>query len=881
MSRLPEPLERLVVETLARSGLDEATKAEVGADLRDHFREGLEDGRTVEELADRFGDPTLVAPMLRRNPGPPRSVARHGRPDGLLATLRADLRHAVRGLGRAPTFVLATTVVLALGVGANAVVFTVLSELLLRPLPVEAPEELVDVWADIEGGNSFSGISWPDFEVYRSENDVLQELAAFSGARLQLGDDGPVVIASFTTPGYLEMLGLRPALGTLSFDPEAPFGAAPVAVLSYRAWQQSYGGDPGIVGTSIRLNDGSARVIGVGPPGFTGHFIGFPTELWLPLASAPELIGFDPEDPADQRLELIGRRRAGVSVDAVGAALTVIAQQLEGTRPESNRGHGVGVTRTTGLDHSMHAGVTAFVGILTALSLLVLVVACMNVGSMLLVRGMAREREVAVRIALGAGRSRLVRMVLSETTLLALLGAVAGVTAAYWLNGILGDAIRRNAPGLGLDLAFDWRVFSLTALAALAAIAVTAVAPTVYILAKSPAGVLRSRGGKGSGGRMRSMLVVGQVAVSVVLVLATGLFVRAVAEGEGLDPGFDADQVAFVPLDFGEAGLDVDTRRELLRRVQTIPGVQAASLASGPPIGVGRSPLEIDLPGVPPPPGFDRHVVDHRRVLAGYVGASGLSLLSGRDFEPADNEDGTRVAVVNEAFRARYLQGREAIGATFGVDGEPVAIVGVVADARFVVQDPEPDPLLLLADGVGPTASGVVVLRGADPRSLDAAVSDAVGFLSLERDRVRLTTAREVLDDALLPQRMAVRIVGGMGLAALLLATVGLYGLIQFNVSRDTRELGIRLALGGRPTDLARVVLSKGFTFVLLGTALGVAGALLFMPALGSFLGPVSPRDPATYVVVSLCFAAASALASWLPARRALRIEPTVALREE
>ena len=524
-------------------------------------------------------------------------------------------------------------------------------------------------------------------------------------------------------------------------------------------------------------------MIGVGPEGFAGHFIGFPMHLWLPLTAAqPFLPGFYPDDRTQQPLEMIGRLRAGVSPGAAAEALNVIAADIERAYPENKPGPPSRRDADTGLDHSLQAGVTAFVLILTAISALVLVIACLNVGSVLLVRAMSRDRELAVRIALGAGRTRLLRQILTESTLLALLGATAGVLVALRLNGVLAETLRREATGLGLDLSIDWRVLPLTATAALVASVVATLAPALHVLRRNPAGVLRSRGGPPAGGtRLRSGLVVGQVATSVALMIATGLFVRALAEGGRADPGFDADRIATfsLALPMEDASRHSQMERDLLQSLLELRGVEAASVGSTRPIGVARSPLNIDVPGVLPPPDADRHVLDSRAAGARYLETVGIPVVAGRDFTEADDRAGARVAVVSEAFRDRFWPGHDVVGRTFTAGAETVTVVGIAADTRYIVQDETPDPLVYLSRAGGASAGLQVVIRGPDPIGLANEVERIVTEIVPGHRRVQLRTPREILDAALLPQRMGALIVGAMGFIALFLAAVGLYGLMR------------------------------------------------------------------------------------------------------
>ena len=580
---------------------------------------------------------------------------------------------------------------------------------------------------------------------------------------------------------------------------------------------------------------------------------------------------------------MLGRLRPGVSASVARSALNALAEGIERQYPDLNRGHRLGLTPTTGLDHSLQAGVTAFVLVLTTVSILVLMIACLNVGSVLLVRAMSRDRELALRIALGAGRPRLVRQLVTEATVLVTLGTAVGVAVALRLNSALADTLEVVASGLGLDLRVDWRVLGLTAMVALLAAVLASIAPALHLFRQDPANALRARGGPSRhSARLRSSLVVGQVAVSVVLVVATGLFVRALVAGGKLDPGFAVDEVATFVLSLPE---EFDPRaraaleRDVLATIRSTPGVVAVTIAGAPPIGVARSPRSIDVPGVLPPPDSDRHAIDVRLAGARYLETVGVALISGRDLNEADDLEEPKVAIVSAAFAGRFWPQGDALGRTFTVGRDEVQVVGVAADARFIVQDESPDPLVYLSRGGEVGARTVVTVRADMPLALTSAIGEVVRAAIPGHRRVQLGTGRQVLDSALLPQRLGSIIIGAMGIAALFLAAVGLYGLVQFTVARDTHELGVRLALGGSRRDLLMVVLRKGFTLVAVGTGVGVGIALFLAPGLEGFLAGVSPADPVTYLAVIGCFAGVALIASWVPARRALKIEATEALR--
>lgn len=887
--KLPDAIRTAINEVIARAGLEPTAAHQVRRDLEEYFVEGLEAGRTPAELLDRFGSLDAAARQLATGPAPSGEVTRSRGLAGFVASTLSDLRFGARALIRNPGLTVTATIVLALGIGATTVVVAVVNEILLRPLPVTEPSELVDVWADIEGGNSFAGFSYPDFVDYRDGNTVLRTLAAFSGTQLDVGEPGSTApaVVQLVSPEYFPMLGLQPQLGRMTFDPDGSFGEAPTVVLSDAFWRSSFGADPGVVGQTVQLEGAAATIIGVGPAGFSGHFIGFPSDLWIPISAAPAIIqGFDPTDRSQKRFEMIGRREAGVAPAAVESALRVLANELATRHPETNRGHGLGVTPTTGLDHSLRGITLVFLAILSVVSGLVLVIACLNVGSLILVRTMSRDREMAVRLAIGAGTRRLVRQIATESVLLVALGAAAGTAVAWQLTSLLSDTVARVGSGLGLDLSMDWRVLGLTGVVALLAGLCASAAPAFYLLGKQPAAALRARGGGERGGtRLRSTLVVGQVTASVVLLVTTGLFVRALAAGASVDPGYAADEVATFGVSLGGGAMDPASgealKAQIVESVAQLPEVRGVTTSNLGIPSVARTPMPIEVAGVQPPPGQDRLVSDHRVVGANFFEIMGTRLLAGRDFTEADARDGPRVAVVSEEFARRYWSDLDVVGRSFTAGGEIVRVVGIAPDVRYVVQDPSPDPLIYLSAAGRPTSQLQVTVRAASPLELSEELQSIVGAAIPGHSSLRYRSARQNLDEALFPQRMGALVIGAMGITALLLAMVGLYGLIQYTVSRDQHELGVRLALGGRRADLVRVVVRRGLGLVGAGVGLGVVLAVLVTPGLTPFLSGIGARDPQTYIAVIGGFGAAALLASLVPALRASRIQPIEALRGE
>ena len=517
---------------------------------------------------------------------------------------------------------------------------------------------------------------------------------------------------------------------------------------------------------------------------------------------------------------------------------------------------------------------------------MILAIACLNVGSILLVRAMGREREIVVRLALGARASRLVRQLLVEALLLTGLGAAGAVFIARALSTALSDFISSFQVGVGLDLKLDWRVFLFTAVASLAASVLASLAPALHVLKKDPAGALRARGLSASAGRLRAALVVGQVSMSVVLVIVSGLFVRSLVDGLTADPGFDADEIAGFALSFDDTAVSMSEglvlQRSLLSELAAAsPEILSVTLATSAPAGVARSPGALRVPGQDPPPGQDVFTVDVKHVGSSYFETVGISVLRGRNFTEEDDWRTAPVVAINEAFANRFWPREDPIGKMVELEEVTSRVVAVVEDTRYLLQDDTPDPLIYSSMEGRYFAQVQVWYRTiGQPDGLRATVQSTVSGVVPDQV-IEPRTARDLLSRALLPQRLGVAVIGGMGLLALILATVGLYGLVQYSVTRERRELGIRMALGCAANHVLVHVLQKGFVMVGIGTALGVAASFALAPLLRAVLIGTTPADPLIYSIVVVSFGIVALVASFAPARRAIRIDPAETLRIE
>lgn len=822
--------------------------------------------------------------------------------------LRQDLTYALRGLGKSPGFTAVAIVTLALGIGVNSSIFSLVNAVLLKPLPVERPSELVDVYGHNVNDTSHGTSSYPDFADFREQSETLSDLMGYSNffANLSIDGSSELVVGEIVTESYFSLLGVRPAIGR-GFSPEeyAAAGAFPVAVLSHPFWQTRFGADPGILGRTFRMNGIVYTVVGVAPEGFGGMFPAVSAQMWIPTAMVEEVEPLGNQrgsgrSPGATRLErrsqrwlwMKGRMEPGVEVEQVQAELAGIAARLAEQYPESNELERITVLATNDVSINPDFDKTVMpVGmVLLGAVGLVLLVACANLANMMLARASSRRRELAIRLAMGASRARLIRQLLTESMVLALAGGLAALGVAASLTGVLGRLQPPLPIEIGLDVSPDWRVLIFTLAAAVATGLVFGMVPALrasrpdLVPALKDAGETDARAGRRV--ELRDGLVVVQVAVSLVLLVSGALLVRSLGAAGRVNVGYDMDRVAYLGLamemngyDAQRAGVFYETGRV---RLQSLPQVEAVGLTSRVPLSLNNNGFGIFIDGHQTA-GDDRpYIMDGARVDEGYFDALDLTILSGRGIEPADREEARRVAVVTQTMASRYWPGEDAVGREFRTswEGTPYQIVGIVEDYKVDTPGEAPKPYIHLPlprEGVyanylvrtnTPAETVVPILEG-ELRALD-------------RDLVFLETGteRRLAEVRLFPIRAGAWLIGAFGALALLLAAVGLYGVIGYSVSRRVREIGIRKALGAETNRVVRLVLSQGLVLVGVGGLLGVVLAALGARVLSSMLY-VGSFDPISFGIAFGVLVVVAALANWIPARRASRVDPMVALRAE
>lgn len=813
-----------------------------------------------------------------------------------LETLLRDLRYGLRRLTKSPGTTFLAVLSLALGIGINTAIFSFINFALLRPLPVEDPGELVRIYTTTSDF-AYGAHSHPGFRDLQEGTPALGDVVAerFTELSIAAGDEQPIRVWGMLVSGnYFQALGLTPAAGRLLRpEDDVAAGSGPLAVLAHDTWQRRFGGDPGVVGETLRVNGHPFTVVGVAPRGFQGTTVGVAPEVWLPVTMQPQAI------PGSQRLEDRGRRwltvvarlAEGTSLSQARSALEARAARLAERFPETDEGLGFNVVPLAqdNLPFQFRDRAELLLGLLMGVAGLVLLIACANLANLLLARAAARRTEISVRLAVGAGRSNLIRQLLTESVVLALLAGAAGLLLALWAVRILaGIELPGNLP-VDTAVPLDLRVLGFTLLVSVLAGILFGLAPALHASRTDLVQSLKREEPVRRGGRLplRSLLVIGQVAVCVVLLVAAGLFVRSIRASLDVDPGFETDHVLVGSLDLGLAGYDEERGRsfyrQLIERLESQPGIEAASLADAIPLEVGgQQQIRMEVPGYVPPADAGEPVIDFNVAAPGYFETLGIPLRRGRDFSLQDGEE-PWVTVVNETLAERFWPGEDPLGRRMMVAGSiPVEVIGVVEDHRVASLGQAPEPFLYLSALQHYQSSLALHVRTAgDPLSTLPVVRREVRDLDANLPLSDVTTLRRHVRRSLLPLRVAAWMLGGFGVLALILASVGIYGLMTYSVRRRTRELGIRMAIGAGRSDVLGLVLKRGVLLVGLGAVIGLVLAALSTRFLSGLLIGVDSDDPVTFVVVTVLFLAIGSLATFVPAVRASRTEPMTILRQE
>ncbi len=825
-----------------------------------------------------------------------------------MKTIWQDLRYGVRMLLKNRGVTLIAVLSLALGIGANTSVFSIVNGLLFRPLRgVEAPAQLAALYTSDYSGPLYGASSYPDYLEFRDRTNAFDGLLAHTIRPMSLSEGGGEaerVLSAVVTGNYFEVLGVRALAGrTFTRGEDETPAAPPVAVISHNLWQRRFGSDPALVGKTLVLSGQLFTVVGITPPDFTGTIIGIAPDLFVPVNMHARALGEARglEERGNRSLFVMGRLKPGVGLDQAQANLDVLASNLKEAYREqwtNLRGEGRRVTllpeSASRVPPQISTPVFGVVGLLTGVVVFVLLIACANVANLLLARAAARRKEIGIRIALGASRKRLVQQLLTESVLLALVGGAAGLLASLWAIDLLVSYAPTTAPvPLALDFAPDLRVLAFAFGLSILTGVLFGLAPALQATQSNVLPALKDESlAAGRAPRrfgLRNLLVAAQVASSLVLLIGAGLFLRSLQNAQSIDPGFRTDNVLVMTPEIKIQGYDEtkarDFYRRLLERTEGLPGVRSATLAEVLPLSFNSQRSGIYVEGYERRPGEEMEV-DVNRVGTRYFETMGIDLILGRDFTPGDREGAPGVVIVNESFARRFYRGdQNPLGKRISVSGREgplMEIVGVARDTKYNTLGEAPLPYFYLPHGQHPsTEMSLLANTYADPRALLGAVRGEIRALDRDLPVSNAQTLNENLGGALLLPRLGAALLGVFGLLALLLASVGLFGVMSYSVSRRTREIGIRLALGAQTSDVLKLVLVESLGLVLSGVVLGLIIAFAITRVLASLLYGVSPVDPVTFAGVVTLLVAVAMLASYIPARRASKVDPMVALRYE
>lgn len=814
-------------------------------------------------------------------------------------TLIKDIRYAIRGLVKRPGFVAVAVITLALGIGANTAIFSLVNTVLLRSLPVDRPGEIVSV--AVRGkDDSMSAFSYPNYRDFRDRNDVLSGLLVYRFVPLSLSRGGANErIWGYEVSGnYFDVLNVKAIQGR-TFLPEEDKTklSHPVIVLSYDCWQRRFGGDAGMVGKDVLLNNHQFRVIGIAPEGFKGTEFVYSPEIWLPASmmgwAEPGADWIDERDT--KNFFAIGRLKPGVSTRQAEASLNLLGQQLAKEYPDTNEGQSIRIDAPGFILPDLRGAVVSFTWVMMAAVGLVLLVTCTNLAGLMLARATDRRKEIAIRLAMGANRLRLIRQLLTESILLSIVGGAAGLLLALWIVKVLLALKPPIDFPLALDVGIDWRVLLFSLGVSVAAGAVFGLAPALQSTRPSLLRALKDTAAQGGAvkTRLRSVLVVAQISISLVVLIAAGLVVRTLQQLQTMNPGFDPQNALTMSFDLGLQGYD-EARgqqfyKQLTERVQSLPGVESAAVSNYIPLSLNFNSRNTFIEGKPAERGENVPLAMNASAGPGYFKTMATPLVQGREFTEQDQRKSEAVAVVNETFVRRLLpelqSTAEAVGKRFSfkdATGPFIRIVGVAKDGKYfnIAEDPRAFVWTPLSQDYQSNGLLVARTRG-NPEALVAAVRGQVQSLDANLPLFDVKTLTEHMKFALFPAKVAATVLGGFGLVALLLSAIGVYGITSYAVAQRTHEIGVRLALGAQLRDVLRLVLSQGLKLTLIGAALGLFGAYLATRAITSVLYGVSATDPITFGFVSLLLIGVALVACYVPARRATKVEPLTALRNE
>jgi macrolide transport system ATP-binding/permease protein len=868
----------------AERGFDEERRFHIDERTDEYVRSGMNQEEARRMALRRFGNATLVTEQTQDV-------------DTLrwIHDLGRDTRYAFRMLRRSPGFSLLAILCLTLGIGANAAVFSWIEGILLRPYPLVADQDrLFAVTGTNRGAPGNQDVSWPDWLDLQRNSTLVEAFIGekITGATLSIGDRAERASGSMVSANYFDAIGVRPILGR-GFEPGEDSGrnAHPVTVISYQMWRDRFHGDPTIIGRTQTLAGLPHTIVGVTPKGFYGTFVGYAFQFWVPASMQSQFDAgvYKLEDRGAQWIEGYVRLKPGVTIEQAQAEMSAIAARLEADYPETNRGRGVRLFPLWQTPFNNAGALLPTLGIALVVVLSVLLIACANVGNLLLVRAFARQQEMTIRLSVGAGRSRLVKQLMTEGLMLSAIAAAGGLVVANWLR----DALALLTPPRGgvllrLPGELDWRVLALSGGVCLVSTLLFGLVPAMLASNIDLAGALRSQSGGIVSARsrawVRSTLVLVQIALSFVLLVGAGLLIQSLQAIRRASPGFSTQGVLTTGIDLFTAGYDPQRAKtfqdELIDRLQALGGVESAALSRMTPFSYrSYSTTSIAVDGYDAPPD-QQPTADYNEVGPKFLATMGIPLVSGREFTRADNETALPVAVVDETMAAQFWPGVDPVGRRLRVKGQWMHIVGVARNARYRNLLEAPKPFFYVALRQNFSATTALQIRTAQgPATLAPSLVREIHALDANVAPSEVITMREQVERTTAAQRISVTILVVFGGLAVVLAAVGLYGVMASLVSQSSRELALRMALGAGTSDLLGLVLSKGLALTAGGLVIGLVAALQSTRLLGYLLYKVSPRDPMAFGSAFGVITVAALVACFVPAWRATRTDPLHALR--
>jgi predicted permease len=868
--------------------MDEEFEFHLQNEVAENLRRGMTSDEALAAARRRFGGVAQMKEAYRET---------HSLP--FVQVLWQDLRFGFRMLRLNPGFSILAILCLTVGIGATTAVFSWIEGLLLRPFPGVTHQErmmaLAGTYRGVAGAPGDStDISWPDFQDFQKNCKLCDAFIVdkITGGTLAIGDRAERARGSMVSANYFDALGVRPILGR-GFEPAENFGrnAHPVVVISYQMWKERFHGDPAIIGRAQMFNGMPHTIIGVAPVGFHGTFVGWAMQFWVPVSMQERFSGgeYMLEDRGAQWIEGFVRLKPGVTGEQAQAEISAVAQRLEHDYPATNRGRGVRLFPLWKTPFNNAGTLFPTLSVALAVVCFVLLIACANVGNLLLVKAFGRKHEMTIRLALGAGRGRLLKQLLTEGLILSVIAAACGLLAANWCRNLL--PLLFPAPGgvmMSLPGEIDWRVLVLSTGVCLISAIFFGLVPAVQSGKIDLVSALKAESGGVVGGSrqavLRGGLIVVQVSLSFVLLVGAVLLLRSLTAIQKTSPGFSTRGVLTTSVDLTAAGYDTERARNfqdaLTDRLQSLGGVQSVAFARVTPFGYnGYSSAAIAVDGYVNAPDEDA-TVEYNEVGPAYLATMGIPLVEGREFMRADNETGPLVAVVNDLMAAKYWRGRSPVGSRVQVKGRWMQVVGVAKMSKYRNLAEARKPFFYVAMRQNLNGQNLNIRTSLPADGMTKALVREIHALDANLAPGEVITMQEQVDRTTAVQRVAVTMLGVFGGLALLLAAIGLYGVMSYTVSQRARELGLRMALGASTSNLLGLVLSHGLALTAVGVVVGAAAAFSLTRLMGSLLYDVSPRDPVAFGSALVVMAMAALAAGFVPAYRATRTDPVRALRQ-